>query len=492
MSSTAVRETSLRASDTAAIKSWEDDPIGSVPEALPPRNQPVDADRPDLDPAGLKVGISGPKPAPGVYDPGTPEFRYWVLADALGRSAGYWSKRVPAGTTWQPDNGSRLIAVADEGVDLNAYYDRNGLHFFHGSVRGTTIYSGESPDVVAHELGHAVLDALKPQLFDVASIETAAFHESFGDCSAMLSNLMLPSFRQAVLDETDGRLSTASRLSRLAESLGWAIRQLIPDGVAPDCLRSAVNSFYYQPPATLPPRSPASSLASEPHSFSRVFTNGVLRVLSGVFAAQPHRDSDGLRQAAEDTGRLLAEGVRRAAVVPAFYAQVAGGMAAADTALFGGRYRKAVLVAFQAVGVLSVRSAAELGARLDATSDAMLAPADPDATDGTAVPLPLSGSPYGLPADLLVRAAAEPRRFGVGSGLTYTGEATAPAPEQAAASFVEDLLRRGQLDASRVDGEVPIVAGDLTTHEIVPTDSGLELRRTRFDCGFHVAGAGLD
>ena len=179
--------------------------------------------------------------------------------------------------------------MPDEGVDLNAFYDRNGMTFFHGTVRGTKIYSGESPDVVCHELGHAVLDALKPQLFDVASIEAAAFHESFGDCSAMLSNLMLPSFRHGVLDETDGRLSTASQLSRLAESLGWAIRQLVPDAVAPDCLRSAVNSFYYQPPATLPPRSPASSLASEPHSFSRVFTSGVLRVLNGVFAAQPHQ-----------------------------------------------------------------------------------------------------------------------------------------------------------------------------------------------------------
>jgi hypothetical protein len=136
----------------------------------------------------------------------------------------------------------------------------------------------------------------------------------------MLSNLMLPGFRQAVLDETDGRLSTASRLSRLAESLGWAIRQLVPDAVASDCLRSAVNSFYYQPPATLPPRSPASSLASEPHSFSRVFTSGVLRVLNGVFAARPRQDADALHQAAEDTGRLLVEGVRRAAVVPAFFA----------------------------------------------------------------------------------------------------------------------------------------------------------------------------
>jgi hypothetical protein len=125
-------------------------------------------------------------------------------------------------------------------------------------------------------------------------------------------------------------------------------------------------------------------------------------------------------------------------------------MAAAGVALFGGRYRKVVLAAFQGVGVLSVRSTAELSSRLDGTTDARLAPdvADSDAVDGVSPVLPLSGSPSGLPTDLLVRGAAEPRRFGVASGLADTGEASAPAPEQAAASFVEDLLRRGRVDAS--------------------------------------------
>jgi len=56
--------------------------------------------------------------------------------------------------------------------------------------------SGESPDVVCHELGHALLDSFKPQLFDAASMEVAAFHESFGDMSALLSALQLPSVRE--------------------------------------------------------------------------------------------------------------------------------------------------------------------------------------------------------------------------------------------------------------------------------------------------------
>ena len=325
-----------------AIAVWEDDPVAEILEGQPPMNQPVRRVKPDFDPPGLPVGIAGAQPAPGVYEVGTSDFRYWALADALARAAGYWSGRMPPGTTWQPDNGNRLIAVADEGVELNAYYDRNGLHFFHDSVRGTTVYSGESPDVVCHELGHAVLDAVKPQLWDAASIEVAAFHESFADCSAILSNLQLPSLRDNLLTETDGRMATASRLSRLAEDLGWAIRQLVPDGVSSDCLRNAVNSLYYQAPASLPPRAPAVVLSSEPHSFSRVFTAGFFRMLGRMFRSQPQQDSDGLLKAAEDAGKLLIEGVKQSPVVPAFYSQVAAHMVAVDAALFNGRYRSAI------------------------------------------------------------------------------------------------------------------------------------------------------
>jgi hypothetical protein len=41
---------------------------------------------------------------------------------------------------------------------------------------------------------------LKPALFEIAAIEAAAFHESFGDMSAILTALQLPSVRQAVLE----------------------------------------------------------------------------------------------------------------------------------------------------------------------------------------------------------------------------------------------------------------------------------------------------
>ena len=127
-------------------------------------------------------------------------------------------------------------------------------------VGGVTVYSGESPDIVAHELGHAVLDAIRPQLWDAAAAEPAAFHEAFGDISAIFAALQLESLRKAVLLETEGKLYRNSRLSRVAEQLGWAIRQRHPDAVDSDSLRNAVNSFFYRDPQTLPPRAPAGDV----------------------------------------------------------------------------------------------------------------------------------------------------------------------------------------------------------------------------------------
>src|SRR5262249_32163299 len=183
----------------------------------------------------------------------------------------------------------------DEDVDFNAFYARDsGLNFFHGLVDqvspNVTVYSAESPHVVCHELGHAILDAVKPELFDAMSNEVSAFHEAFGDMSSMLCALQIPSLRQYVLDQTGGILNTNSRLSQLARQLGWAIRvEIAPDAVDDDCLRNACNSFFYQDPAGLPPSAPASQLSSEPHSFSRVFSGAFLDVLAGMYQVGPAR-----------------------------------------------------------------------------------------------------------------------------------------------------------------------------------------------------------
>src|SRR5262249_2877095 len=241
-------------SSATIVASWEDDPGD-------PRTQPalttitVPVPNPAAKPLPFKIG--GRTPAPKVYQPGTPEFRFYACPAPLRRTADFWGSIVPAATQWQV--GATLPVILDDGVDLNAFYTRGdfqdapGLHFFHATVGTRTFFSGESPDVACHEMGHAFLDVIRPQLFDAATIEAAAFHESFGDMTAILSALQVPSFRQEVLAETQGTLNRASRMSRLAEQLGAAIRIQHPDAVDPDCLRNAANSFFYRDPQTLPP-----------------------------------------------------------------------------------------------------------------------------------------------------------------------------------------------------------------------------------------------
>src|SRR5713226_4517877 len=265
------------------VSTWEDDP--GDPHLQPPL-VPISVAVPNQAAQPLPFRISGPTPPPKIYQPGTANFRFYAAASALRRTADFWGSIVPQGTRWEV--GARLPVVLDDGVDLNAFYTRGGfgeapgLHFFHQSVAGRTFFSGESPDVACHEMGHAVLDAVRPQLFDAQTIEAAAFHESFGDMSAILSALQVPSFRQAVFNATQGTLNRASRLSRLAEQLGAAIGVDHPDAVDRDCLRNAVNSFFYRDPQTLPPSAPASTLSSEPHSFSRIFTGAFLDILAGI------------------------------------------------------------------------------------------------------------------------------------------------------------------------------------------------------------------
>jgi Thermolysin metallopeptidase, catalytic domain len=477
--------TRATASKNGSILAWEDDP-GQPPALRHPISRPV----PKLTATSLPITIRGKAPAARQQDVGTPGFRYWANADALGRAAQFWAATLPSGTKWYRSNGARLPVQLDEDVDLNAFYDRNGLHFFHGTANGTTVYSAESPDVACHELGHAVLDALKPQLWDAMSGEVAAFHESFGDMSAMLSALQLKSVRQEVLAETSGRLDRTSRLSRLAEQLGWAIRQAHPDAVDPDCLRNASNSFFYSDPMVLPPSAPATQLSSEPHSFSRVFTGAFLEILSGMFRAQSKQDEAALLQAAQDAGEILVNGVKASPVVPTYYSQVAAHMLDVDLAQFAGRYRNALKSGFVRHGVLSLQAATTAPPPQEPrAARRALAAIAPGVEDAPLTRIALPATDLGLPDDLLVSAASHPKRFAVASAAPDVGGAESPGHDKAAASFLEDLVRRGRVDFGdhAVDEAAVLIPGARKTHEVVREQGQLVLTRRYFDCGFDCA-----
>jgi hypothetical protein len=476
------------------VACWEDDP--GDPKSQPPLS-PITVAVPNQAAQPMPFKLAGKAPAVQVYQPGTLNFVYYANASALRRTSDFWGGIVPTGTTWQV--GKVLPVNINSGVDLNAFYTRGdggdapGLHFFHDSVGGHVYFSGESPDVCCHEMGHAVLDALRPQLFDAETIEAAAFHESFGDMSALLSALQVSSFRQIVLSETGGAINHASRLSRLAEQLGGAIRVGHPDSVDPDCLRNAANSFFYTDPQALPPSAPASQLSSEPHSFSRVFTGGFLDVLAGMFRVQGGTPSaDGLQAVTRDLAHLLVTAVLHASVVPDYYSQVAAQMVqAGEAAPFNGKYRDGLKSAFVRRGILSLQAAATLGGITKQAARAMTAAAGAAPLNKHALPTAaISAAQYGLKSSVLrVHTASEPKHFAVTGSSLRLGPADPRSGQSAAESYTEDLFQRGHVDVGNHahPGTGLIHPHAFKTHVIVEQNGELLLKRTTFDCGIHWA-----
>jgi hypothetical protein len=497
----------------AMISTWEDDPFS---EATPTPNPAVSAlvDQAVTAPApnaALSWQIAGAQPAAGQHQPGTPEFRYWTVQESLAGSVGHFVPVMPQGTRWSTvQTPLRVNLVA--GNDLNARYSRFfGLQFYRSDVGTTRIFSGESPDIVRHELGHALLDALRPELFDAASAEVDAFHEAFGDMTAMLSALWRPSYRQRVLTETQGRLRTNSRLSRLAEQLGWAIRQSSPDSVDPDSLRNAANRFAYVPPSMLLSRAPMTVLSSEPHSFARIFTGAFLDALAAMVGVAGGPDEATLDTVSQDMAQLLVDGVLTAPVTPTYYSQVAAAMVQAAAARKAGLYQSALRGAFVGRGILDLVAVRDLETAdvpsLQPVQPAAAATTPPPHDAGASLVLDYGGTVSGgfradgasaptLPqetvhAEFLDRpischVAAERERFHVAPFTVGSAAPTTDATESAK-QYIASLIQLGRIDpgpaASMVRGPVAQDGRERHTHRLEESGNGpLMLRRIVFQC----------
>jgi hypothetical protein len=263
--------------ERARIRVYRNDPAGRE-EQLVETEPPLFVDE-----GPWAFRVEGPAPDPKPFATDTPEFLYWQLASALDRGKRLWTRHLPAGR-WVP--GEVLPAVPIAGEDLNAYYDRRALRFFRevDPASGAIVHSGDSVDIATHEQGHAVLDGVRPDLWDAPHFEAAAFHEAFGDLASIFVALAEPPLSAAVVGETSGDPARSNLVSRLAEELGAAVRRRYgDDATVPRALRDAVNTFRYADPKTLPDSAPAKELSAEPHSFCNVLTGACWDVLVALF-----------------------------------------------------------------------------------------------------------------------------------------------------------------------------------------------------------------
>ena len=186
---------------------------------------------------------------------------------------------------WAATNNLNVYPAA--GQDLNAFYDRNSLKFFYAldPVVKKNIYTSDSSDVVSHETGHALLDAIRPDFWNVQSYEVWALHESFGDIVAILNIMENKDLVNMALKQTSGDLSKSNVISKLAEELAKAIFNITKGrkGYSPLFLRDAANNFHYVSPDKLSDNTPDNVLSRECHNFSRVWTGAWYSCLVGIY-----------------------------------------------------------------------------------------------------------------------------------------------------------------------------------------------------------------
>src|SRR5262245_34322787 len=293
-----------------------------------------------------RVSVSGTA-REGRYAPHTSQFDFWQTQTALIRGLERWRDLDGALLSRWFGNRQTLPVNTNAGDDLNAFYDRRSLQFFSHTFQGRTVHSCESVDIVCHEQGHAFLDAIRRDFFDAPFVEAAAFHESFGDCYAMMVALADSGLRTAVLAASPD-LSSQQFLSQLAEELGDAIRREFgPDSVEPGALRRALNTFQYADPATLPANAPASQLSREPHSFSRVFTGIFYDTIRNAFNAGP-KTATRLGQTATTIGKIWIAAVRNVPLTATVFQGVGRRMLQVDVTLNGGANAVFIQNAFRA------------------------------------------------------------------------------------------------------------------------------------------------
>lgn len=175
---------------------------------------------------------------------------------------------------WQWNSGvnTDTLKVHAHGLPdtMNAFYSRNakslkfGDFVKPGSNPPQRIFTCRSLDIVSHETGHAILDALKPGWITSGSPQTGGLHESFGDLVAIFLTLSQLDQVEAVVAQTKANLHDKTFLSDMAEEFGLALGR-------PNGLRNADNDLKL------------SQVGNEVHAISQVFTGGIYDTLADIF-----------------------------------------------------------------------------------------------------------------------------------------------------------------------------------------------------------------
>jgi hypothetical protein len=299
-----------------------------------------------------------------IYEVGSPEFdqinSFFYSTRTLRMFEKYLHRTLPWGF-----EGKRLTINPHAGNDANAYYseEEQQLALFSFPINGKEIRTSQSPDIVSHEAGHAILDSLRDLYNESFGYASGGIHESFGDIAAILGALQNRTLINKLLDMTQGNLRQDNLISALAEEFGKGVHAIDQDPRNNKVfyLRNAFNDFTDIPFEELEylPRDEITTLGSEGHNYSRLLTGAFYDILVGIYEQLSEQlgRPGALSQACDIAGRIFARGVELGAVGETLYSDLARSLLDADRIYFNGKYEKVLIAELSQRKILSKNEA---------------------------------------------------------------------------------------------------------------------------------------
>jgi hypothetical protein len=174
------------------------------------------------------------------------------------------------------------------------------LDTYTSPALGKEVKDAECAEAIAHEVGHDILQGLRPQHAE-GDLETGAFAEAFGDCIAILYTMEYDKNRERALSQTGGDLRRQNLISKLFEEDGKAARlKENPNARQGFFIRSALNDSHYEPQTTE---------GYEEHKQSLPYTAAFYDVLVSAYERNCERGaspSQALLQARDSLGAVWA------------------------------------------------------------------------------------------------------------------------------------------------------------------------------------------
>ncbi len=300
-----------------------------------------------------------------LFWPGTPAFdqvnAFYYATFTLRMYERYAHREIP----WAFAS-PRITIDPHIGSMANAFYNEEehllGFHTFR-TRNGNTRSTAQSADIVTHETAHAVLDGLRDLYNESFGLGPRAFHESFGDITAMLVGLHDDSLVRRLLDWTEGDLRTSSFITEVAEYLAQETN-INPHYTREHTiyLRNAFNklkavSFDH---LTYTPDETSTKLSRQEHNYSRLFTGAIYDLLVGIYDYKQQQGNPALlalHRARDITGQLLLMALEIGPVGEFDFADMAKALLTADSILCDGRYRSIIKTVFASREILSTEAA---------------------------------------------------------------------------------------------------------------------------------------